>query len=459
MFMKRQRQPYLTVLIFLGTFLTLTYGLTVLAYSPQRTDQIITNLERVSVNSLGEEGNNDSYSPILSADGRHVFFYSVATNLVLTDTNGFWGYDVFVHDRETGETIMVSINSIGEQGNDASTRPDISADGRYVVFESLATNLVISDTNNTEDVFLRDRQIGITTRVSVSSTGEQGNSYSDSASISADGRYIAFTSNANNLVASDTNNRPDIFVHDRITGVTERVSVNSQGQEGNYSSNSGRLSTDGRYIVFHSLADNLVPDDTDGFQDIFVHDRLTGQTGRVSISSLGIQGNAHSLYGDISATGRYVVFTSEATNLVTIPLNSSMNVFIHDRATGQTALVSQNTAGIAGNHWSSFSRFSGDERLVIFHSQASNLVSGDTNSANDVFVFEVPTGYILRVNTTPDGEQGNGNSGQGASDDTGKIVVFESEASNLVLNDANGELDVFVSEWQLFHIFLPAIFR
>jgi Tol biopolymer transport system component len=457
--MKRQRQPYLTVLIFLGTFLTLTYGLTVLAYSPQRTDQIITNLERVSVNSLGEEGNNESSRPVVSGDGRYVVFSSLATNLVPTDTNVFLGWDIFVHDREIGETTLVSVSSTSEQGNAPSTTPDVSADGRYVVFDSLATNLVVSDTNNIDDVFLYDRQTKTTVRVSVSSTGEQGNNYSHSPTISADGRYIVFTSNANNLVPDDTNNQPDIFVHDRVLGTTERVSINSQGEEGDYSSHSGRLSADGRYVVFTSYANNLVPGDTNSEQDVFVHDRLNRQTNRISISSLGVQGNADSLNGDISASGRYVVFTSVATNLVTIPLNSSMNVFLHDRSTGQTVLISQNTMGIAGNHWSGFARLSGDEQFIIFHSQASNLVTGDNNGFNDVFVFERSTGYLVRVNTTPGGDQGNGNSGQGASDDTGRIVVFESEANNLVLNDSNNRPDIFVGEWQLFHIFLPAIFR
>lgn len=454
-----KRRPYLTLLIFLGTFLPFIYGLNILADNAQVEDQVVISLERVSVNSSGEEGNNESYGPVISGDGRFVVFSSLATNLVPTDTNVFLGWDIFVHDRETGETTLVSVSSTGEQGNAPSTTPDVSADGRYVVFDSLATNMVISDTNNIDDVFLHDRQTKTTIRVSVSSTGEQGNNDSHSPTISADGRYIVFTSNANNLVPDDTNDQSDIFAHDRITGVTERVSVNSQGQEGNYRSYSGRLSADGRYAVFTSTAENLVPGDTNSEQDVFVHDRLTGQTSRVSISSTGIQGNDDSLSGDISASGRYVVFTSLATNLVTIPLNSSMNVFLHDRSTGQTVLISQNTMGIAGNHWSGFARFSDDEQSIIFHSQASNLVTSDNNGFNDVFVFERLTGYLVRVNTTTSGEQGNGNSGQGYSDNTGRIVVFESEANNLVLNDSNNRPDIFVSERRLFHIFLPTIFR
>lgn len=446
------------VIILAGAFLALIYVLNVMAYYPQFNSQTVLNLERVSISTFGEEGNNDSRSPALSDDGRYVVFYSLATNLVLTDTNGLLGWDVFVHDRSTGETTLISMSSSGEQGNDASTRPDISADGRFVVFESLATNLVISDTNNARDVFLHDRQTGITSRVSVSSSGELGNSYSDSPSISADGRFIAFTSNASNLVIGDTNNRPDIFVYDRITEITERVSVNSQGQEGNYSSSTPRISEDGRYVVFDSNADNLVPHDTNGTQDVFIHDILTGQTDRVSVSSIGAEGNDNSYTDDVSKTGRYIVFTSVATNLVTVPLNSSMNVFIHDRITEQTSLVSQNSLGIAGNHWSSFSRFSGDVQFIIFHSQASNLAPGDTNGEGDIFVFDRLTGYVTRVNVTTDGEQSNGISAQGVLDMTGKIAAFHSEATNLVLNDTNGEQDVFVSEWQLFPNLLPVIF-
>lgn len=179
--------------------MALSYVLILSTASQPDAEQIVRSLERVSISSSGEEGNNDSQWPVISANGRFVAFYSLATNLAISDTNGPFGWDVFVHDRLLSETTMVSVNTNGEQGNGPSTRPDISADGRYVVFASLASNLVISDTNNIEDVFLHDRQTGITTRVSVSAIGEQGNGSSNAPAISADGQYIVFTSQADNL--------------------------------------------------------------------------------------------------------------------------------------------------------------------------------------------------------------------------------------------------------------------
>src|SRR3989344_1183863 len=216
-----------------------------------------------------------------------------------------------------GTTEMVSVASDGTQGNDVSFNSSISADGRYVVFGSYASNLVNGDTNNTDDVFIHDRQTGQTTRVSISSSGIQGNDFSTGASISADGRYVAFQSMASNLVSNDTNNAMDIFVHDRQTSETTRVSVASDGTEANgMSSNYATISSGGRFIGFSSEASNLVSGDTNGVWDVFIHDRQGGQTTRVSASSSGIQGNNVSAGGAFSADARYVTFWSQANNLV-----------------------------------------------------------------------------------------------------------------------------------------------
>jgi hypothetical protein len=221
------------------------------------------------VSSAGVEGNDESYTPSISADGRYVAFHSDASNLVSGDTNNY--EDVFVHDRQTGETTRVSVDSTGVQGNYGGEYPSISADGRYVVFRSYATNLVPGDTNGRCDIFDHDRQTGQTTRVSVDSAGVQGNYGSYYSSISADGRYVAFISDASNLVPGDTNDWSDVFVHDRQTGETTRVSVSSAGVEGNYDCYSPSISADGRFVAFITSASNLVPGDTSGSQDVFVH--------------------------------------------------------------------------------------------------------------------------------------------------------------------------------------------
>jgi Tol biopolymer transport system component len=281
---------------------------------------------RVSVSSAGAEGNNWSYYPSISADGRFVAFSSDASNLVAGDGNGT--SDVFVRDRATGKTRRVSVSSAGAEGNNASYDPSISADGRFVAFHSDASNLVAGDGNGTSDVFVRDRATGKTRRVSVSSAGAEGNGDSYASSISADGRFVAFHSNASNLVAGDGNGTSDIFVHDRATGKTRRVSVSSAGAQGNGASYNPSISADGRFVAFHSNASNLVAGDGNGTTDVFVHDRATGKTRRVSVSSAGAEGNGASYNPSISADGRFVAFESSASNLVAGDGNGTSDIFV-----------------------------------------------------------------------------------------------------------------------------------
>src|SRR5439155_1754636 len=210
-----------------------------------------------------------AFPPALSADGRFVAFVSFATNLVAGDTNG--ATDVFVHDRQTGTTERVSVASDGTQGNAASAGAALSADGRFVAFHSYATNLVAGDTNGATDVFVHDRQTGTTERVSVSSGGTEGNGFSAAPALSADGRFVAFHNTATNLVAGDTNGKTDVFVHDRQTGTTERTSVASDATQGNGPSAGAALSADVGLVAFHGTATNLVAGDANGAYDVFVH--------------------------------------------------------------------------------------------------------------------------------------------------------------------------------------------
>ena len=240
--------------------------------------------------------------------------------------------------RDTGEggdsrgvTTQVSV-AMGEwEANNYSKEPSISADGRYVAFDSGATNLVPGDTNRTSDVFVHDRLTGKTTRVSVATGGRQANGGSWEPSISADGRYVAFSSGADNLVPGDTNWTSDVFVHDRLTGKTTRVSVATGGRQADGPSNQPSISADGRYVAFSSGADHLVPGDPDRWDDIFVHDRLTGKTTRVSVAIGGWEGNGDSERPSISADGRYVAFQSGADHLVPGDTNDHCDVFVHDR--------------------------------------------------------------------------------------------------------------------------------
>jgi Tol biopolymer transport system component len=318
----------------------------------------------VSVDSNGFQDLGFSVSPSVSSNGRYVAFESDG-NLVFDDTGV--APDIFVHDRDADEdgiydepgevsTIRVSEDSVGNEADAASSSPSISADGRYVAFESIASNLLGpgNDPNGKVDIFVHDRDadgngiydepgpVGVSTvRVSVNSLGQEGNDDSSSASISEDGRYVAFESIATDLVAGDSNNKVDIFVHDRDADgngtydepgaiSTVRVSEATGGGEGNGDSSSASISDDGRYVAFESDADNLVADDNNGSADVFVHDRQTGATTRVSVDLAGVQGNGTSNTPSMSADGKSVTFKSDATNLVAGDTNTAPDIFVDD---------------------------------------------------------------------------------------------------------------------------------
>ena len=357
-------------------------------------DRQLPTTIRVSVeDATGHQAlGGNSQDGAISADGRYVAFKSFANDLVAGDTNSSYYTDVFRHDNQTGATLRVTVDSNEAQTNPYVLYPPaISGDGRYVAFDSMDTTLVGGDSNGSKDIFLRDCGDGVdgtTERISVATSG-QPNSESEAPSISRNGSLVAFTSWASNLVSDDLNSRSDIFVRDRDAGTTERVSVTSTGVEVNGNSYAASISADGRFVAFMSEATDLVADDTNGQSDVFVHDRHTHTTTRVSVDSNGGQANNSSGYPSISAHGRYVAFDSQATNLdlVTADTNSMQDVFLHDRVTGETERVSLSTAGAQGNAGSMRpSIYSGN--LVAFNSSATSLVSGDNNGVGDVFIHE-----------------------------------------------------------------------
>ena len=396
---------------------------------------------RVSVSSSGTQGNRASDKSSVSADGRFVAFTSSAFNLVPRDGNS--ARDVFVRDLETGATERVSVNSAGSEGNGSCDDPSISADGRFVAFSSYASNLVSGDTNVASDVFVHDRQSGTTERVSVDSAGAAGNGDSYSPSISADGWIVAFTSRATNLVSGDTNKTADVFVHDRQRGLTERVSVDSVGSEGNDMSEYGTFTSDGSIVAFDSFASNLVSGDTNAVADVFLHDRRSGVTERVSVDSAGNQGDNSSQEPSINADGRYVSFWSYASDLVPGDANLSPDVFVHDCQAATTDRVSVDSSGAEGNSGSYRPSLSADGHVVAFDSFASNLVSGDTNGTADVFVHDRLAGSTLRVSIDSAGSQANAPSSEPAISADSRFVAFSSSATNLVSGDTNGWSDVF----------------
>ena len=344
----------------------------------------------MSIDSTGHQANGYNGSkPAISDDGRFVAFLSQATNLVTGDTNG--EVDVFVHDRPTGITERVGLR---QSGDDVV---DISGDGRFVVFSSFAP-LLPGDTNDGLDVFVYDRLTASTERVSIDSAGNEagtGESYvvqSLHAAISANGRVVEFLSNASNLVPGDTNGTWDVFVHDRQTGVTERVSVDSnenESHEPRFPPSSGPaifsyMNADGNLVGFVSAAPDLVSGDNDGGQDVFVRDRVAGTTELVSVDTTGNSGG-HSGPASLSANGRFVAFWS-CFPLVTTDTNGFCDAYRRDRVANTMELVSTDNAGGLGNGGSFLAAIDPSGRYVAFSSEASNLVASDTNGFRDVFI-------------------------------------------------------------------------
>jgi Tol biopolymer transport system component len=334
-----------------------------------------------------------------------VAFQSAANNLVAGDTN--FDVDTFVYDQATGATTRVSVGPGGAQADLGSSEPAISADGRSVAFTSRATGLVAGDTNDAQDIFVYDLTTATTTRVSVGAGGTQADQSSDQPAISADGRWVAFTSLAGNLVTDDTNHAGDTFVHDRLTGETTRVSVGPGGVQGNdWSYWWPAISADGRRVAFQSKASNLVAGDTNDREDVFVHDRQTATTTRVNIGPGNAQAESFSEFVAISADGRRVAFQSMAANLVQGDVNGFVDVFVHDLQTGTLSRVSVGPLGVDGNSASALPALSADGRWVAFVSGASNLVTGDTNGYDDVFVRDLdstvpvpPNGMVVEAVT------------------------------------------------------------
>ncbi len=352
----------------------------------------------------------------------------------------------------SGTVERVSTSSTGGLANGASSRHSLSSDGRYLVFQSDASNLVTGDTNAVSDVFLKDLQTGTTTRVSTRSNGTEGNGSSTVGSVSSDGRYVAFTSEASNLVSPDTNSVADIFVKDTVTGTTTRASTSSAGTQANGASVASYITPDGRYVFFSSSASNLVAGDTNGVQDVFRKDLQTGTTIRVSEGTGGIQGDAGSSLGlsgiRASDDGRYVVFDSVATNLVVGDTNGAGDTFVKDLDTGTLTLVNASSAGVFGNGSSASGSITPDGTKVVFSSNATNLVAGDTNGSDDVFVKDLSTGAITLVSSSSSGTLGNSRSGDPFITSDGQNVVFSSAATNLVTGDTNGKYDVFLKNVQ-----------
>ncbi|MBI4728412.1 MAG: PD40 domain-containing protein [Acidobacteria bacterium] len=401
----------------------------------------------VSLGSLGNAGNMQSggweRAPAISANGRYVAFFSSATDLVPRDTNDL--PDVFVRDQWGATTTRVSLASPDQvddgsldQADGSSSSPAISADGRSVAFDSTADNLVAGDGNQVSDVFVRDVLGQATERISVTSTGAEGESASTWPSISADGSRVAFASAAA-LVQGDANGLNDIYVRDRSAGTTVLVSSATSGGGANGNSFAPAISPDGRFVAYHSDATNLVAGDTNTASDAFVRDLTQGTTTRVSVSASGEQANGPSQYPSVSAGGSVIAFESQATNLVAGDMNNAFDVFA--RSGGSTARISVTASGLGAAGPSAFAAVSADGTSIAFASLSADLIPGDANSAWDVFV-RAPSG-LERVSVSSADDEGNGDSFAPVISGDGITVSFASNATNLVSQGTLGVTQVY----------------
>jgi Tol biopolymer transport system component len=401
----------------------------------------------VSAGPDGQPGGGGSIIVSVTDDGRYVVFQSTADLLNTHDTNGL--PNLFVRDLQTGQTTRVSVGLNGQSIGAGIHSAMLSAEGQRLAFDYAGDDLASGDTNEWPDVFVRDLQTGQITLVSAAPNGKPGNGESGGQILSADGRYVAFVSFADDLVPGDTNGEWDVFVRDLQTGQTRLVSVGLNGQQGNDVAWLTSMSADGRYVGFDSKADNLASGDTNGQSDVFVRDLQTRQTFLVSAGLNGRPGSGESFGPDLSVDGRYVVFGSHADDLLPLPGNAgALDVFVHDLQTGQTRLVSAGLNGAAGNDASYAWELSKNSRYIAFESKADNLVSGDTNGLPDVFVCDLQTGTITLASIALNGQAASLGAKRPSISADGQFVVFESSSDDLVSGDTNGTSDIFVRHLQ-----------
>jgi hypothetical protein len=414
--------------------------------------------ELISVNLSGTSGNGDSGEASVSQDGRFVVFSSTSSDLVAGDNNGF--EDVFLRDRSTGTTTLISKNpGSGALGDEDSFEPKITNDGNFVIFVSRASNLVAGDSTElaggNSDVFRYNRQTGEIQLVSMTTAGNHPDGDSSEPNVSADGRFVVFSSFARNLGAADDNGGPDIFIRDMSLGTgnaaaTRTVSVRLDGNA-NEATGDGRsfdpqVSDDGRFVSFRSAATNLVANDVNGMIDTYVRDMGTGTNILVSVSTAGVSGNAESESNSISGDGKFVAFRSAASDLVANDTNNAPDIFLRNLQTNQTTLLSVNRTGTASARGQSrFPWLSSTASAAAFSSSANDLVETDANGQEDIFIRDLVNGPIYLLSTSV---ANNGNGGNGASFDAytsrdGRFVTFTSEASDLAAGDTNGRTDVF----------------
>lgn len=391
-------------------------------------DAALSNNVRVSVSSGGAEANDFSRAAAISGDGRFVAFLSKAFNLVPGDTNQ--KEDIFVRDRLANTTERVSLRPSGGQFTDLSDEPALNDDGRYVAFQAKESDDF--------EIFLRDRAAGVTHNISAA-TGLNG--YFLWPDLSGDARFVAFVRN--------NGESQHVYVHDRQSGATTLVSKSSSGTPGDGPSYAPSITRNGRWVAFASAASNLVPNDSNDKLDVFVHDRQSGQTRRISVDAFGAEGHDDSIEPAIAADGRWVAFASKAENLVPFDDNGKIDVFRYDLASAMVERISVTSSGAEVDKESQSPDLSADGRFVLYHSLADALAPGDSNGKDDIYLWDANTGRSVRQSLGLGGGDPNEFSVRPAVDDLARVLAFTSKASNLVPSDSNDKEDVFAAPVKL----------
>ncbi|MFK7801397.1 MAG: hypothetical protein AB8G95_07185 [Anaerolineae bacterium] len=408
----------------------------------------LKSIKQISIGLNGEPINSSASYPLMSANGKYIAFHSNASNLTANDTNN--NFDVFLYDVENSQLKLISIANDGTQSNGYSGYSQISADGKFVLFNSHATNLAASATaDGIQHIYLYDVAADSISLITKNSAGDDANGDSFYSELSADGRFITFTSEATNLTDdSYANDTARVFLLDRLTNEIKLITKSVQAEPLTRPSTHPDISRDGRYIVYRSFSNKLTDDDSNGEYDIFLYDRETEVTQKISKHNDGTQGNSNSDYPRFSGDDKYIYFMSHASNLVDMDTNNQVDVFIFDMENSQLSRLFIDTANIQPNFSSSFYSSPINSQFVFFSSHATNLVSGDTNQAPDIFFHDLNSGDLRRLSLTGSGGQSNGRSYQPTISDNYKFLVFHSSASNL-LEDAEPHFtdNIFLYEY------------
>jgi len=413
------------------------------------TAEMITVRVSVSTDNkqaIDTDTENYEARPAISDDGRFVVFESVGYTLVENDTNE--KSDIFLRDRELQTTVRITKGIKSEQANGGSYSPKITGDGRYIVFTSDASNLVSDDTNNIRDIFIYDFISKTTERITVSEIGEQFNKMNMLPNISDDGRFIVFASLATNWGDDDINGRWDALLHDREAQKTITVNVSGGGLP--------NISADGQFVCFSDPISNIVENDTNGENDIFLYNVLTKQNARVNVASDGTESNGYSSLCSLSADGRYIAFQSDGTTLVSDDTNGSTDIFVHDRVLQTTERVSLSNTGEEGNNHNNYPALAKDGNYIVFKSYSTNF--DNIKQGVNLFIKDRQTGDIKLVSYSTDGTERDSVDAtfmHPSISGDGQHIAFQSLQTNLVQDDTNNTFDTFVHGPAVFQLEVP----